>query len=186
MELTSLKSSMPDYAKDIKLNLGKVLSEEGSEGLSLVQLRAIALASSYATKQPTLIAALQQEAHTVLDASTINAAKAAASIMAMNNIYYRFVHLVHDAEISKMPAGLRMNVIANSGVDNITFELMSLAVSSINGCGMCMESHMHHLVKAGVSKQGIQSAIRIAAVIHATAQILTIEELSTKAHAQAA
>jgi alkyl hydroperoxide reductase subunit D len=186
MELQQLKSTLPDYAKDTKLNLGKVLSAEGAEDLTLQQIHAIALASGYATKHPALIQALQEEAQQTLGMATMNAAKAAASIMAMNNIYYRFVHLVNDAEISNMPAGLRMNVIANSGVDSTTFELMSLAVSAINGCGMCMESHTHHLVKAGVSKQSIQSTIRIAAVLNATAQTLTIEALGNGAQAQAA
>jgi len=90
--------------------------------------------------------------------------------MAMNNVYYRFIHLAADDEIKKMPANLRMQVIANPGVPKVDFEIMSLAVSAINGCGMCMESHVHEVVKAGLSKQGAQSAIRIAAVLNAAAQ----------------
>ena len=92
--------------------------------------------------------------------------------MAMNNIYYRFIHLAADDEIKKMPANLRMQIMANPGVPKLDFELFSLAVSAINGCGMCMESHLHEVVKGGLSKQGAQSAIRIAAVINATAQAL--------------
>jgi len=90
----------------------------------------------------------------------------------MNNVYYRFIHLAADDEVKKMPANLRMQVIANPGVPKLDFEIMSLAVSAINGCGMCMESHMHEVVKGGLSKQGGQSAIRIAAVINATAQAI--------------
>jgi alkyl hydroperoxide reductase subunit D len=104
----------------------------------------------------------------------VYAAKAAATIMAMNNIYYRFVHLVSDKDYASMPANLRMNVIGNSGVDKVDFELMSLAVSAINGGGMCMEAHVHEASKSGISKQGVQSTIRIASVIHATAQALFI------------
>ena len=66
------------------------------------------------------------------------AARAAAAIMGMNNIYYRFLHLVEDAEYQTMPARLRMNVIGNPGIDKLDFELLSLAVSAVNGCGLCV------------------------------------------------
>ena len=92
----------------------------------------------------------------------------------MNNIYYRFVHLVGDEEYKKMPAKLRMNVIGSPGIPKVDFELYSLAVSAINGCGMCIEAHNHEVLKAGVSKLGVQSAIRIAAVINAAAQGIAI------------
>lgn len=172
--LESLRDQLPDYAKDTKLNLGIVLSEDGAPELSEQQIYAIALASSYATNQATLIGTFEHEAASRLDVATLQAAKAAATIMAMNNIYYRFIHLVGDAELSKMPAKLRMNVIGSPGIAKVDFELMSLAVSAINGCGMCMEAHTHELGKAGISKTGIHSTIRIAAVIHAAAQTLTI------------
>ena len=97
--------------------------------------------------------------------------------MGMNNIYYRFVHLSSDKSYATMPANLRMNVIANSGVDKVDFEVMSLAVSSINGCGMCIDSHAQMLEKAGLNKTGIQSSIRIAATLSAAAQALVIEAI---------
>lgn len=175
MSLQELKSNMPDYAKDTKLNLGKVLSEEGSEGLTLNQIGGIALASAYATKHPPVIAAIKAEAADVLSEAELQAAKAAATIMGMNNIYYRFVHLVSDKDYASMPAGLRMNIIGNPGVEKVDFELMSLAVSAINGCGMCLDAHVHEVTKAGVGKQGVQSTIRIAAVLNAAAQALVIE-----------
>jgi alkyl hydroperoxide reductase subunit D len=87
----------------------------------------------------------------------------------MNNIYYRFTHLVGNEEYATLRAGLRMNVLANPGCDKIDFELASIAVSAINGCGMCMESHEKTLQKHGVSSQAIQSAVRIAAVLHGVA-----------------
>ena len=172
MSIEALKEMMPETAKDIKVNLSKVLSEEGAPGLAGTQILATALASAYATRQPQLIAALSAEASTLLSAEEMTAAKSAATIMAMNNIYYRFIHLAADDEIKKMPANLRMQVIANPGVTKLDFEIYSLAVSAINGCGMCMESHFHELVKQGLSKQGAQSAIRIAAVVNAAAQAL--------------
>lgn len=169
MSIEQLKSSLGDYAKDIKLNLGSVLTEEGAPELSQPQIHGIALASAYATREPAVIAAVLAEASALSDALK-HAAKAAAAVMAMNNVYYRFNHLVSDKEFSKMPAKLRMNVIGAPGIEKVDFELMSLAISAINGCGMCMDAHVHEVTKAGVSKLGVQSCIRIAAVINATAQ----------------
>jgi lipoyl-dependent peroxiredoxin subunit D len=174
MTLDTLKASFGDYAKDIRLNIGSVLSEEGAPDLTQTQIDGIALASAYATRNPTLIEAVRGNAAALSEAAK-NAAKAAASIMAMNNVYYRFSHLVNDTDYAKMPAKLRMNVIGNPGVDKLDFELMSLAVSAINGCGMCMEAHVHEVTKAGLSKQGVQSCIRIASVINAAAQAHFIE-----------
>lgn len=166
----SLKDALGDHAKDIRLNLGTVLTPEGAPDLNQNQILGIALASAYATRNPEVIAAIKGEAASVLSAEELNAAKAAATVMAMNNVYYRFVHLVHDEEISKLPAKLRMNVIGNPGIAKVDFELYSLAVSAINGCGMCMEAHVHEVVKGGVTKLGAQSAIRIAATLNAAAQ----------------
>ena len=92
--------------------------------------------------------------------------------MGMNNIYYRFLHLVEDGEYQTMPARLRMNVIGNPGIDKLDFELLSLAVSAVNGCGMCVTSHERKLREGGVSREAIQSAVRIASVIHAVAGVL--------------
>lgn len=168
------KNSIPNYAKDLKLNIGAVLQTESSE-LTPAQVYGIALASSYATHKQALVDAILQAGQDQLTEETINAAKAASSIMAMNNVYYRFVHLSEDPDFAKMPAGLRMNVLANPGVDKIDFELYSIAVSAINGCGLCMASHNKALIKAGVSKSAIQQAIRISAVVHGLAQVLSIE-----------
>lgn len=170
-DLTALRDAMPDCAKDIKLNLGSVLTPEGAPDLTQTQIHLIALASAYATQNVCVIASIEHEVSATLDDASKNAAKAAASIMAMNNIYYRFIHLAGNDELKKMPAKLRMNVIGNPGIPKIDFELMSLAVSAINGCGMCIESHTHELTKAGCSLLAIQSSVRIAAVIHASAQV---------------
>ena len=176
MSIQTIRDMMPDYAKDTKLNLGRLVSGEEVEGLSLNQTYSIALAVAYATKNKQLIEAISAQSLGTVSDAEINAAKGAATIMAMNNIYYRFVHLVSDKEYSTMPAGLRMNIVANSGVDKVDFELMSLAVSAINGCGMCIDAHVGVLSKAGISKQGVQSTIRIASVLNAAAQSLAIED----------
>src|SRR5690606_18206290 len=116
----------------------------------------------YTTKNQDLINEVLNEAKETLSDSEVKAAKSAASIMGMNNIYYRFLHLASDKEFQKMPAKLRMQVIANSGVDKKDFELYSLAISAITGCGMCINAHVETLKKEGVSHEGIQSSVRIA------------------------
>lgn len=174
MSIERLKNQLSESAKDIKLNLSTILTEEGSPDLNKNQMGGIALASAYATKNVTMIKFILSEVCDYLTESEIHAAKSAATIMAMNNIYYRFIHLVNDKSFSTMPAKLRMNVIGNPGIDKMNFELNCLAVSAINGCGMCIEAHTHELIKAGLSKLGIQSSIRIAAVLNATAMGIEI------------
>jgi alkyl hydroperoxide reductase subunit D len=174
MSLSELKSRIPDYAKDLRLNLDSVLSESGAAGLTSKQIGLIALSSAMASRHEPLTAAIAGEAAKHANVQELNGARTAAAIMAMNNVYYRFTHLVGDAEYQTLRAGLRMNAMANPGCDKIDFELCSLAVSAINGCGMCMDSHEKTLRKHGLSAQAIQSAARIAAVIHAAA--LTLEQ----------
>lgn len=178
MTIQRLKEQLPDFAKDTKLNLSKYLSGNDVEGLTTVQVYGIALASAYAIQHEGLIDAVLAQVKDNLTAEVVNAAKIAASIMAMNNTYYRFVHQVSDSDYAKLPAQLRMNAMANPGIEKVDFELMALAVSAFNGCGMCMDAHTKELVKRGVSKPGVQSAIRIAAVLNAAAQTLVIEAAS--------
>jgi len=92
--------------------------------------------------------------------------------MGMNNIYYRFLHLAEDPEYAQMPARLRMNVIGNPGIDKVDFELLSLAVSTINGCGTCVASHERQLRQHGLGREAVQSAVRIASTVHAVARVL--------------
>jgi lipoyl-dependent peroxiredoxin subunit D len=177
MSVEQLKDKLLESAKDIKLNLATILTEEGSPDLTQAQIGGIALACVYTIKNKRVIEAILSEVKPYLTEVAVNAARSAATIMAMNNIYYRFVHLVKDAEFSRLPAKLRMNVIANPGIDKIDFELSCLAVSAINGCGLCIESHTQALIKAGVSKLAIQSSIRIAAVLNAAAMGIEIADL---------
>lgn len=167
MSIEVLRNRLPDYAKDIKLNLGAVLSEEGAPDLTMKQIWMIALASSYAAQFSDTWEMMLADAGNYLSEKELEAAKSAAVIMSMNNVYYRFVHLVSDKSFSTLPAKLRMSVIGNPGVDKIDFELCCLAVSALNGCGMCMDAHAKELMQGGVSKVGVQSAVRIAAVVHA-------------------
>jgi alkyl hydroperoxide reductase subunit D len=179
LTLQDLRNARPDYAKDLKLNLDSVLSETGAAGLDAKRIRVIALACAIASRHAPLAAALEAFAAEQLSPEEIAGAKSAAAIMAMNNIYYRATHLIHNDEYGTMRAGLRMNVMANPGVDKMTFELASLAVSAINGCGACLDSHERTLRQHdAVSAQGVQSALKIAAVVHAVA--VTLEQSSAQ------
>ncbi len=186
MSIEALRDRLPDFARDTKLNLGTVLTPEGAPELSQNQIFGVALAVAYATRQNELVAAISNESKDVLNDAEKQAAKAAATIMAMNNVYYRYTHYVSDKEVTGLPAKLRMNVIGSPGIDKKDFELYSLAVSAVNGCGMCMEAHTHELAKAGLNKVSIQSAVRIAAVVNAAAQALYITELENTGLALAA
>jgi alkyl hydroperoxide reductase subunit D len=170
--LDQVRDSIPDYARDLRLNLGSVLAPGGAPGLSERQIWAVAVASAIASRNSAFTRQIEAAATPVLDAAYLNAARAAAAIMGMNNIYYRFLHLVGDAEYQTMPARLRMNVIGNPGIDKLDFELLSLAVSAINGCGQCVSSHEKQLRQHGTSREAIQSAVRIASTVHAVAAVL--------------
>ena len=168
MSLEALRNALPDYAKDQKLNLGSLAAEPT---LTPQQRAGTFVASALASRNPVVIKEIVGEFGPQLSPEALNAAKTAASIMGMNNIYYRFTHLVH-GDYAQMPAKLRMNAMARPGVDKVDFEIWSLAVSAINGCGMCMESHEKVILQHGTSKDAVQAAVRIAAVVHATAATL--------------
>ena len=176
MTLDTIRDQLPDYARDLKLNLGSVLTPPGAPGLSERQIASLAVATAIAARNPQLVRAIESWAQPQLDAAHAQAARAAAAIMGMNNIYYRFLHLVEDAEYQTMPARLRMNVIGNPGIDKLEFELLSLAVSAVNGCGLCVTAHERKLREGGIGREAIQSAVRIASVMHAVAGVLDYQE----------
>lgn len=180
MSIDALKERIPDFAKDVKLNLSSMAADET---LGQQTKCGLLLAAAIATRNPGVIAAMDAEAAGKLTPAAIAAAKAAASVMAMNNIYYRFVHLVSNKEYGTMPARLRMNVIANPGIDKTDFELWSLAISTINGCGACIDAHEKALKKANVPAAAIQTAVRFAAIIQSVAVAI---EAGTEATAIAA
>lgn len=170
--LDTLKAALPDYAKDTKLNLGSVI---GNSTLPKQQVWGTALAVAVACRNGEVLRAISSAAAEHLSAEAVTAAKAAASVMAMNNVYYRAKHLIGDAEYGTLPARLRMQVIANPGVDKVDFELWCLAVSAITGCGVCLESHDKTLRQGGASRDTVHEALRIAAVVHAAAVTLDAE-----------
>ncbi|MDQ8757889.1 carboxymuconolactone decarboxylase family protein [Sphingosinicella sp. LHD-64] len=168
MSLKDFADTLPDYAKDLRLNVGSLLSDQT---LGEERKLGLLLACAHGTGYKPIVAAAEAEAAGKIDETYANAARAAAAIMAMNNVYYRFVHLASNPVYQSLPAKLRMNVIGAPGIDKADFELFSLAVSAQNGCGMCIESHERVLTQNGVKTETIQNAVRIAAVIKAVATV---------------
>lgn len=185
MGIEAIKNAIPEYAKDIKLNISGLANEET---LSAQQFWGTMLACALAGGNEMVIANVSEEAAQNLTAEAMTASKAAASIMAMNNVYYKFVGMSANPEYKTMPAKLRMNVIGNPGVDKGDFELWSLAVSAMNGCKYCVDAHENQLKGHGIETAKIQTAVRIASVMAAASAVLTGEAamMSSAPLAQAA
>jgi alkyl hydroperoxide reductase subunit D len=172
VSIESLKARIPEYAKDLKLNLGSLALDPT---LTPQQLAGTFVAAALASRNAEVTSAIVSEFGAKLSPEALSAAKSAAAIMAMTNIYYRFTHEV-GGDYANLPAKLRMNVLGRPGVDKVDFELWSLAVSAINGCGMCMAAHEKGVRHAGLRQEQVQTAMRIASVIHAIAATLDGED----------
>lgn len=173
MSIDALIDGLPNYAKDLKLNYSSLVRQ--NIDLTPHQLWGTLVASAIATRNVELTAAAMGEAGKHLSEQALEAAKSAAAIMGMNNIYYRFLHLSSNEKYSTIPARLRMNVIRTHGADPVDFELWSIAVSAINGCGRCVDAHEKVVREKGVSEETILSVVRIASVIHAIGAVLDAE-----------
>jgi lipoyl-dependent peroxiredoxin subunit D len=171
--LEQLRAAIPDPAKDIRLNLQAVL-RGGS--LSEPQRWGVAAAAAVAARHPRLREAVLAAASTAAGAAVVEDARAAASLMAMNNVYYRFRHMVGKAIYGEKPAGLRMNRLMQPATNRVDFELMSLAVSAINGCETCVRAHEKTVTDGGLTADQVNDAVRIAATIYAAAVALEAGE----------
>ncbi|WP_297507133.1 carboxymuconolactone decarboxylase family protein [uncultured Caulobacter sp.] len=173
MPIEALKAQLPAYARDIALNLKalageSVLSDQAKWGCFL--------ASACAAGEPETLKAITIAAREAgLSEPAIEAAKTAAAIMAMNNVYFRALHQMDDPEYRALPSRLRMNRLTHPGVEPVDYELWCVAVSAINGCAACLDSHQAELRRRGVAAVQIQAALRIAAVVHAVARVLAVE-----------
>ncbi len=165
-----LKARLPDHARDLRINLGVIA---GATALSPAQAWGTAVAAARTSRNTEVITAVEEAAAEHLAAEAVSAARGAASIMGMNNVYYRFLHMMGDASgYPEMPARLRMQIIGKPGVDALDFELWCLAASAITGCAACVRAHEKAVRdKRGTAEQ-VHEAVRIAAVIHATALTL--------------
>lgn len=182
MSLDALKERLPEYARDLKLNLGSLANETL---LSDQQKAGTFIATALASRNADTIAAITAEFAPRLAPEALTAARAAAAVMGMNNIYYRFTHLASAPDYVTLPAKLRMNVIGKPGVDKVDFELWCLAVSAINGCGACIDSHEKVLRTHGMTAEQIQASVRIASVVHAVAATLDAEAAAPSLQAAA-
>ncbi|MDC8995286.1 alkyl hydroperoxide reductase [Mycobacterium marinum] len=169
MSIENLKAALPEYAKDLKLNLGSIIR---TTVLDEEQLWGTLLASAAATRNAQVLAEIGAEAADNLSAQAYQAALGAVSIMGMNNVFYRGRGFL-EGQYDDLRAGLRMNIIANPGVDKANFELWSFAVSSVNGCSHCVVAHEHTLREAGVGREAVLEALKAAAIVCGVAQALT-------------
>lgn len=166
-----LRNRLPGAAKDIKLNVQSVFQ---MTSLTTSQIWGVAVASAIATRNVEVRQAVLADAQSQLSDGSIQDAKAAAALMAMNNVYYRFRHMIEKDSYSTKPARLRMNWIGKPLGNKVDFELYCLAVSAINGCEMCIRSHEDVVIKGGLSEDQVHDAVRVAATIQALAVSLEI------------
>lgn len=168
-ELEAIRQSLPEAAKDIRLNLQSVLRPEK---LTEAQVWGVALCSAYFIGQEDLLAATHADAKAALGEAAdpvIEDAKAAAAIMGMNTIYYRTKHLLEDENYSRLSPRFRMQRMAHPTTDKATFELMSMACAALAGCGMCIQAHSKSIQDHGLSLEHVHDSVRIASVFHAVA-----------------
>jgi alkyl hydroperoxide reductase subunit D len=170
MSLDTLIDSLPPSAKDLKLNYSSLV--RNNTELTPQQLWGAVVVSALATRSAALTAAVLAEASAQLSPQALEAAKTAAAIMGMNNIYYRFQHLSSNPRYSEMGARLRMNGLRGHGVEEVDFELWSLAVSAINGCGKCVDAHEKVVREKGATEELVLAVVRVAAVIHAIGAVV--------------
>lgn len=175
MTLEQISEALPGYAKDLKLNLSSVLNQAE---LTTQQIWGTAVATAMASRNPDLYRAILREAEKNLSAEVLEGAKAAGAIMGMNNIFYRFQHLVENERYSTIPTRLRMNIIRTHRAAPVDFELWCTAVSAVNGCGKCIVAHEKVLQSKGVSTETVTASVRIAAVLHAIASVLDVEQIA--------
>ena len=173
--LEALRLSLPDVARDVRLNLQSVLS---GGALSIDQRWGVAIATALATRNRALASAVLAEARPLVDEAVIADAQAAAALMAMNNVYYRFRHHIGKATYAQKPARLRMTRLAQPAASKADFELFALAVSTINGCELCVRAHEQAVVERGLSDEQVHDAVRIAATMQSAALSLEIGALA--------
>lgn len=168
--IDTLRDRLPEAAKDLRLNLQNALS---AERLSAPQTWGAALASAYFVGCRELADALIADVRAQDDAEAIiDDAKAAASLMAMNTVYYRFRGLVEKPDYSKLPPRLRMSRMAKPATDKATFEVFAMACAALAGCHDCIKAHEAGLIKRGLTIEHVNDAVRIAAVVNGVATAL--------------
>lgn len=161
--LEALKDSLNEDTKDLRLNLSNVL---GGGSLEPGQRYAVALTSALYLRAEELTTAILDEGREHLDEATVADARAAAAIMAMNTVYYRFRHMIAKTAYQERPAGLRMTRMARPATSRALFELCSMACAVLAGCEACIKAHEQSLLKEGLTEEQVNDTVRIAAVVH--------------------
>lgn len=162
-----LKEGLPEYAKDTKLNIDAVIKRSS---LSQEEAEACALAAAFATGNGKLVAFIQSGIENAVER---DAALTAGSIMAQNNVWYPYVEMADDEQLSGLPAQLRMNGIStHGGTTKARFEAYSLAASIVGKCHFCVKAHYETLKKEGYTVEQLRDIGRIAAVITSLARVL--------------
>jgi alkyl hydroperoxide reductase subunit D len=174
--LETLRGAIPEVARDIRLNLQSVMAESA---LSEPQRWGVAVAAAIAARNPRLREAIVTEARAAAGPAVVEDAQAAAVLMAMNNVYYRFRHMVGKAEYGAKRAGLRMNRLSRPATARVDLELFSLAVSAINACEACVQAHERAVLEGGLTTDHVNDAVRIAATVMAAAVALEIAAEAT-------
>lgn len=170
MTLDALIDSLPSFAKDLKLNFSSLVRNNSE--LSAQQLWGTVVVSAIATRSSSLTAVVLADAQQHLSAQALEAAKAVAAVMGMNNIWYRFHHLSSNSRYAEMPARLRMTALRGHNIEDVDTELWALAVSAINGCGKCVDAHERTVREKGASEEQVAAIVRVASVIHAIGSVL--------------
>ena len=161
------ENSIPDYAKDTKLNLDAVIKRSS---LPVEEAEAVALAAAFATGRSGFWTWLHSQ---ISDRKEAEAAITAASIMAQNNVWYPYVEMAGDEQLKGLPAQLRMNAIAtHGGTTKARFEAYSLAASIVGKCHFCVKAHYDTLKKEGYTVEQLRDIGRIAAVITSVSRLL--------------
>lgn len=162
-KLEAVRSRIPDYAKDVRLNLDAVVQRSS---LAPADALGCALASAWAAGSADLVEAFREQ----LDEIDANAALSAAALMGMNTVWYPYVEMADDPELGRQRAELRMQAYAtHGGVPRERFEAFALAASTIGKCHYCVRSHYELLKKAGWTTVQLRDVGRIAAVVAAAA-----------------
>lgn len=169
-QITELLANLPAEAKDLRINLKRVL--EG-ESLDAEQTWGTALAAAYYIRHPKLTAAVLADAKAAgIRDGILEDARAAASIMGMNTIYYRFRHLMNSDAYNQRPANLRMMRMQQVATTKVNFELFSIGPAALAGCEMCLKAHEAAVKKDGLNEDNVHDAVRISAILHGVAVAL--------------
>ncbi len=160
-ELAGHESGIHDLYMNLKrqLDAGKLSRED-----KLLVAVGIAAAAGSAESTRYLGAACREAG---LEPAEILAAISVATVCTVFNGYYKFRHSVPEGEFDAFKAPFNANTFVNSGLSTARMELICIAVSSMNGCSMCVVGHVEKAKSVNVTPEQIDEAVRAAAAASA-------------------